>query len=129
MVLGVGAGFVAGVVLAAPAGGDALVTPLLLPLVGMFAGVVIGGAVGLAIELHRAKRQSAEVEHSSRPPPAELDEPPAPRPDLGPPPAAEDGSPAPEAWYDDPLADGRLRFWDGQEWTGHTWTPRRRSRR
>lgn len=28
--------------------------------------------------------------------------------------------PTAAAWYEDPLKDGRLRYWDGHEWTEHT---------
>jgi len=32
----------------------------------------------------------------------------------------EAAAPPPAAWYPDPQGEARLRWWDGERWTGHT---------
>ncbi len=32
---------------------------------------------------------------------------------------AKERSTAPAGWYEDPLGDGHVRYWDGLDWTGH----------
>lgn len=50
-------------------------------------------------------------------PPAAPAQPPPPQPPTAAPPAA---TTAPAGWYGDPRGEARLRYWDGQQWTGHT---------
>jgi uncharacterized RDD family membrane protein YckC len=49
--------------------------------------------------------------------PAAPTQPPPPQPAAASPPAA---TTAPAGWYADPRGEARLRYWDGQQWTGHT---------
>ncbi len=42
-----------------------------------------------------------------------------PRPDRRPDPRPDPGSNPAAGWFPDPLAPGRLRFWDGQGWSAH----------
>jgi hypothetical protein len=113
-------GLAAGIALVVPAGGDALVTPLVLPLGAAAAGGILGAAGALAAGTLRGGRREAVAE-AAPPPPRPVDLAGLPEPAGGP-----DGTPAPEGWYSDPLGDGEQRWWDGTAWTAHVWKRRRR---
>jgi hypothetical protein len=84
----------------------------LLAAVALLAGCVAGGLVGTAWCMARRLRR---VERELPVPPA------APSVATLPPP--DDRRPG---WRDDPAGGGR-RLWDGEHWTQHVWSDRRRS--
>jgi hypothetical protein len=137
-VIGLLGGLAAGTALAVPGGGEALVTPLLLPAGAAAGGALLGGAVGLALQSRRGPREQSarrgrRRRREARRPggaAARAPEPAAPEPPVLtalPAPAGEGGAAPPEGWYTDPLDATEQRWWDGEAWTDHTWRPRRRS--
>lgn len=107
VVIGAFVGAVASLAPALSAGGTA--APALVLLLGTFAGVCLGGGIGLLVDRRRPVRTP---QHLADPPPA----PPDPRlRELGPPGLVGPG------WYDDPLGGDARRYWDGEAWTEHTW--------
>jgi Protein of unknown function (DUF2510) len=101
-------------------GGATLGTPVLIALGCMLAGVVGAVAVGQVLSGSRRHHHAEpKAERVARPVRASATvEAPPPQP------VVEADHLVPEGWYPDPRGSGQQRYWDGERWTEHLWSPR-----
>jgi hypothetical protein len=118
---GILVGAIAGVLLVSAGATGESATAVIAVLAGMLVIGACGAILGFAVELRRLHVLAPRVIRV-RPPAAEHVDLAAV---LGPAFDADDFG-RPPGWYPDPHGSAESRYWDGDDWTAHVWTPRRR---
>ena len=119
-------------------GGGVIGRPVVVTVGCMLAGLLLGLVIGASLAPSsrpppsgRARRREDRTPREDRETPpdaaaAGISETPAPV-TAAPPVAVPEGDHlVPPGWYPDPSGGPRQRFWDGERWTEHLWSPRER---